>query len=79
MHIYENKKFPQDILHITEHLSLLETEEAASETEEFPGVKKIKQVSNNKINSLAGSGYDVDTISAIKIHFVFINGLVIYI
>lgn len=76
---YENIKFPQDILYITAHLSLLETEDSASETEEFPGIKKIKHISNNKINSLVGSGYDVGTISAIKIHLVFINDLVIYI
>lgn len=56
MYRYENIKFPQDILYVMTHLSLLETEESDSETEESPDIKKIKEVSNNKINSLVGNG-----------------------
>ena len=55
-HIFEYK-IPQDIWYITEYfLNILETEESASEVEEFPGIKNIKEIASNKINSLVVRG-----------------------
>lgn len=76
MYRWENIKFLQDIWHITEHfLTILETEQPTSETEEFPGIKEIKQIPRNKINSLVVRGI-MWTVFWLLNYLVFINDLI---